>query len=175
MTRRSVSGIIVFLNNTPIKWLSKRQKTVETSTYGSEMVAAKDACELAITYRYMLRMLGVENDGPATLLGDNQAVVLSSTVPSSQIKKKHLSISYHQIRECIAAGICVFYHIPTEQNLADVLTKPLSKLVFHRLVRPILFRAKGGTMEPPATGEATLPTTGEVTPVHDATYTTEYS
>ena len=57
------------------------------------MVAAKDACELAISYRYILRMLGVVLDGPAVLLGDNQAVVLSSSIPSSQLKKKHLSIS----------------------------------------------------------------------------------
>ena len=40
VTRRSVTGILVFLNNTPIRWISKRQKTVESSTYGSELVAA---------------------------------------------------------------------------------------------------------------------------------------
>ena len=43
LTRRSVTGILLFINNTPVKWISKRQKTVETSTYGSELVAAKQA------------------------------------------------------------------------------------------------------------------------------------
>ena len=42
VTRRSVTGVLLFLNNTPVKWLSKRQKTVETSTYDSELVASKD-------------------------------------------------------------------------------------------------------------------------------------
>ena len=40
VTRRSVTGIVLLINKTPICWISKRQKTVETSTYGSELVAA---------------------------------------------------------------------------------------------------------------------------------------
>ena len=53
-TRRSVTGILLFLNNTPVKWYSKRQNTVETSTYGSELVAARIAIELILEYRYKL-------------------------------------------------------------------------------------------------------------------------
>jgi hypothetical protein len=45
VTRRSITGILVMLNNTPIRWISKRQKTVETSTYGSELVASRVATE----------------------------------------------------------------------------------------------------------------------------------
>ena len=45
VTRRSVTGIFILLNNTPIKWVCKRQRTVETSTYGSELVAARVATE----------------------------------------------------------------------------------------------------------------------------------
>ena len=48
LTRRSVIGIILMINNTPVKWISKRQKTVETSTYGLELVAAKQAVELIL-------------------------------------------------------------------------------------------------------------------------------
>ena len=40
LTRRSVTGIVLLVNNTPLMWISKRQKTVETSTYGSGLVAA---------------------------------------------------------------------------------------------------------------------------------------
>ena len=46
VTRRSVSGILLFLNGMPVKWYSKRQTTVETSSYGSELVAARIAVEL---------------------------------------------------------------------------------------------------------------------------------
>jgi hypothetical protein len=46
VTRRSITGIILMLNNTPIRLVSKRQKTLETSTYGSELVASRIATEL---------------------------------------------------------------------------------------------------------------------------------
>jgi hypothetical protein len=141
VTRRSVTGIILFINNTPVRWISKRQKTVETSTYSSEMVAGRIACELVLEYRYALRMLGVEVDGPAVMFGDNNAVIISTSIPSSQLKKKHHSCAFHRICECVAMAVLLdFMHIPSADNLADVLTKPLGGVTFHRLVRPMLFR-----------------------------------
>ena len=89
LTRRSVTGIILLLNNTPILWVSKRQKTVETSTYGSELVASRIAIELIISMRYCLRMLGVKLEESSLLVGDNMAVILNTTIPTSAIKKKH--------------------------------------------------------------------------------------
>ena len=141
VTRRSVTGIVAMVNNTPIRWISKRQKTVESSTYGSELVAARIATELILELRYMLRMIGVPIDGPAKLLGDNMSVVINTTVPSSVLKKKHCAIGYHRVRESIAAGVMTFAHIPSTDNIADIMTKPLPNQQFHKLVKPILFRA----------------------------------
>jgi len=140
ITHRSVTGILLFINGTPIKWISKRQKTVESSTYGSEMVAARIASELILEIRYKLRMLGVPIEGPAMLLGDNLSVILSTTIPSSVLKKKHQAICYHRIRECVAAQVLRFVHIDTKLNLADILTKLLSNDDFLRLAKPVLFR-----------------------------------
>ncbi len=140
LTRRSVTGIILFVNNTPVKWMSKKQKTVETSTYGSELVAARIATEMVMEVRYNLRMLGVEIDGPALMLGDNKSVVLNTTMPSSALKKKHNAIAYHRVRESIAAGILRFIHIPSSENLADFLTKPLPSTKFYPLTKAVLFR-----------------------------------
>src|SRR5210317_1940173 len=72
VTRRSVTGVLLFLNNTPVKAVSQRQKTVETSTYGSELVATRVATELILEYRNTLRLIGVEPDGSALLLSDNK-------------------------------------------------------------------------------------------------------
>ena len=140
VTRRSVTGILLMLNNTPIRWISKRQKTVETSTYGSELVAARIATELIMEVRYTLRTMGVPLDGPALMLGDNMSVVLNTTVPSSVLKKKHNAIAYHRVREAIAAKVLRFAHIRSEENIADVLTKPLGFRAFYELVKPRLFR-----------------------------------
>ena len=140
VTRRSVTGIMLLVNNTPLVWISKRQKTVESSTYGSELVAARVAIDLIIEMRYKLRMLGVKMEKETLLVGDNMSVVLNTTIPSSSLKKKHLACSYHRVREAIAGGFVHYGHIPSTSNLADIGTKPLSTLVFHRLIDPYLFR-----------------------------------
>ena len=140
VTRRSVTGILVFLNNTPIRSVCKQQKTVETSTYGSELVAARIATELDMELRYQLRIHGVPIEGPVMMYGDNMYVVLNTTVPSSVLKKKHLSCSYHRVREAIAARILTFRHIRSKENYADVMTKPLGFQNFYNLVKPCLFR-----------------------------------
>ena len=63
---------------------------METSTYGSELVATRVVVELAMEYQYLLRMLRVEQvDGPCMLFGDNNSIILNTTIPSSQLKKKH--------------------------------------------------------------------------------------
>jgi hypothetical protein len=122
VTRRSVTGILLFMNGMPIRWVSKCQKTVKTSTYSSEMVAVQISVELIVEYRYALRMLGVPIEGPAKMLGDNKSVIMSTTVPSSALKKKHNAVAYHRVREAIAAGIITFAHVKSKRNYADILS-----------------------------------------------------
>jgi hypothetical protein len=109
--------------------------------YGSELVAARIAVELAMEYCYSLQMLGVEVDGSCMLFGDNNSVILNTTIPSSMLKNMHNAIAYHRVRECVAAEIVCFVHVNSVSNLADCLTKPLGAVAFWRVVRPILFRA----------------------------------
>ena len=85
----SIIGVLLFVNNTVMMWISKQQKTIIMSTYGSELVAGCVAVELIMEYHYKLCMLGVPLDGPALLLEDNNSVILNMTVPSSPLKKKH--------------------------------------------------------------------------------------
>jgi len=135
-----VTGILLFVNGTPIKWISKWQKTVESSTYGSKMVTTCIASKLILEIRYKLCMLGVPVDGPAMLLSNNLSIILSTTIPSSVLKKKHQAICYHCIHKCVAAWVLCFAHIDTKINLVDILTKPLSNDIFLNLAKPVLFR-----------------------------------
>jgi hypothetical protein len=84
-------------------------------------------------------MLGVPVNDPTIMLGDNKAVLQNTTVPSSMLKKKHNAIAYHRVRESIAGGILRFFHIPSTENLADILTKPLGRHLFHQITEAILF------------------------------------
>ena len=119
---------------------------MESSTYGSELVASRLAVEQLIALRYSLTMLGCNLEPSSLMLGDNMAVVLNTTIPSSAIKKKHQACNYHKIRERIAAGFIQFAHIRSETNVADILTKPLGNIIFDNLATKYLFRNAKTTM-----------------------------
>jgi hypothetical protein len=133
VTRRSITGIIVFIGSTPIIAKSTRQGSVESSTYSAEFNSARAATELIIGLRLLLRSLGVSQDKPIMLLGDNLGVVQSSTMFTSALKKKHNAISYHRVREAVATGIIDYTHIDTALNLADIFTKPLDSVSVGKL------------------------------------------
>ena len=88
LNRRSHSGILIFVNNTPVIWYSKRQNTVECSSFGSEFVALRIAVEMVEGLRYKLRMFGVPLDGASNIFCDNKSVVTNSSVPTSMLNKK---------------------------------------------------------------------------------------
>ena len=138
ITRRSVTGILLFINNTPVKWYSKRQNTVETSTYGAELVALRIATEIIIEFRYKLRMMGIPLSGPSVVLCDNQGVVLNTSLPSSSLKKKHNAIAYHRVREAVAAGVIKVQHINGKENVADILTKATDGPTFRKHLKAVL-------------------------------------
>ncbi len=134
-----MTGILHFINKTPVEWFAKKQATVEGATYGSEFVAARQATEQIVGFRTTLRYLGVPVDGPSRLFGDNDSVVTSSTVPHSPLKKRHHALSYHFTREAIAAGVVDFQHIPGSLNSADILSKHWAYSQIWPTLRPVLF------------------------------------
>jgi hypothetical protein len=126
VTRRSHTGIFIFVQNAPIIWFSKRQNTVEAATFGSEFVALRICKELIVALRYKLRMFGVPIEGPANVFCDNRGVVKNVSMPESTLMKKHNAINYHAVREAVAAGILGVGKEDGETNLADLLTKVLT-------------------------------------------------
>ena len=142
ITGRSVTGILHLVNKTPIDWFSKKQATVETATYGSEFVAARTCLEQAIDFRLTLRYLGVPIREKSYMFGDNQSVVESSTRPHSKLHKRHNALSFHRVREAIAAKVVGFYHIPGETNPADILSKRWGYQQVWKLLQPLLFWQK---------------------------------
>ena len=139
LTRRSHTGILVFLNRALITWYSRRQNTVETSTFGSEFIAMRTAVEQLEGLRYKLRMMGIEIDGATNVYCDNASVCVSVRRPESTLKKKHVSIAYHRVREAVAAGTVRVAKEDTKTNLADLLTKPLNAIRRKELLRCLLW------------------------------------
>ena len=83
-------------------------------------------------------MLRVPIKGPSYMFGDNLAVINSSRIPDDTLKKRHNALSYHRVREAIAANIIKFIHIDGDKNSADILTKPLPSAQWYPIMKPIL-------------------------------------
>ena len=127
-----------FMNQTLIDWYSRKQATVETPTYGSEFVAARTDTDQIMDLRLTLRYL----DGPirdtSYMLGDNKAVVDSSTVPHAKLHKRHNTLSFNIVRQAVCSGMVGFFHIDGVSNPSRILhkhwghvqVKPLLKLLF---------------------------------------------
>ena len=126
VTRRSHSGYIIFVNRAPVMWYSKRQNTVESSTFSSEFIALKVCMEAIQALRFKLRMFGVPVDESTRVFCDNESVVNNTSKIESTLNKKHNSISYHYVRWCVAAGIACIGWIASGENLSDAMTKRLS-------------------------------------------------
>ena len=139
ITRRSHTGVLIFVQNAPIIWFSKRQNTVESSSFGSEFVALRIAKDLIVALRYKLRMFGVPIEGPANKFCDNNGVVINASVPQSTLAKKHNAINYHAIREAVAAKILRVGKEDGMTNLADLFTKILTSDRRRALCRHILY------------------------------------
>ena len=139
VTRRSHTGVIIYVNRAPILWFSKRQNTVESSSFGSEYIAMRIGIEMIEGLRYKLRMMGVPLDGPTSVFCDNNAVVINSTHTESMLKKKHAAINYHRTREAIAAGTIRVAKEGTATNLADILTKLLNGPTLKAIISRILW------------------------------------
>jgi hypothetical protein len=93
ITRRSHTGVLLYVNRAPIIWHFKCQNTVETSTFGSEFVAMKTAIEFVEGLGYKLGMMGIPVEGPTSVFCDNSAVVINTSAPESTLKKKHNAIA----------------------------------------------------------------------------------
>ena len=98
----SFTGILIYVNRAPIIWYSKKQNTVESSTFGSEFVAMRIVTEITEGLQYRFCMLGIPIDGSASVFCDNMSVVMNTTRPESTLKKKHNAIAYHRVcKACI--------------------------------------------------------------------------
>ena len=93
---------IIFLNNAPMAWFSKKQASIETSVFGAEFVAMKIGIKTLRGLQYKLRMMGVTISGTSLIYGDNFSVIQNTQRPESTLKKNSNSICYHAIRESVA-------------------------------------------------------------------------
>jgi hypothetical protein len=139
LTRRSRTGVLIYLNRAPITWYSKKQNSIEASTFCSEFMALKTAAKLVSGLCYKLLMMGVPLESATQMRVANMSVVNNTSLPESVLRKKSNSIAYHYVQEAIAAGWLQVGYEHTKTNLADMLMKVQSGPERKRLVDMVLF------------------------------------
>ena len=125
MTRRSHSGVLLYLQNALVIWFSKCQNTFESSSFGSKLVALWIVVEMIEALHYKLHSFRVPLDPAANIFCDNQSVVTNSTISTSTLNRKHNVICYHRVQEVQAAGTVRVGWVAGEYNKADIVTKTM--------------------------------------------------
>ena len=126
VTRRSRTGFLVYCNSALVYWMSKKQSSIETSSFGSYFCAMKVCTEYLRGLQFKLRMMGIGCYCPSFIYGDNQSVLSNTTMPHPMLKKKSNYIAYHFVCEGTARDEWKITYISTHENHSDMLTKPLS-------------------------------------------------
>jgi hypothetical protein len=125
--RKSISGYTAILSGAAISWSSKKQSTVALSSTEAEYIAAARATQEATWIQTFLSEIGHPLGKPIPLYVDNQSAIKLIQNPVAHDRTKHIDIKYHFIRDAQARGIIKVEYCPTERQVADVLTKPLSR------------------------------------------------
>ena len=128
--RRSTTGYCFSLNadGPMISWKSKKQITVALSTCEAEYMALTAATQEAVFLSMLVKDFGLESSQPVSIYGDNQGAIALVKNPVTHNKSKHIDIKFHFIREKYSKRIIELTYIPSSDNLADLMTKPATKV-----------------------------------------------
>jgi hypothetical protein len=124
-TRKSRSGSVFILYGGAVTWSSKLQTVIATSTAEAEYIAAANAARDAIWLKRICKDLDVKTDQAVPLYADNQSAIHMATNSADTARTKHIDVCYHFLRNNIARGNIRMIYCTTEDNVADMFTKPL--------------------------------------------------
>ena len=142
--KKTTSGYLVYLGSTPISWKSRKQRTVSRSSTEAEYKALADGTAEILWIRALLSDLHFSSNPVTILWCDNLGATYLSINPIFHARTKHVEVDYHFVRDRVAKKEITVRFIPSQDQLADVLTKPLPHAPF------TYFRSKLYVDSPPS-------------------------
>ncbi|GKF29108.1 hypothetical protein Tco_0095450 [Tanacetum coccineum] len=127
--RKSTSGICMFVGCCLTSWFSKKQTALAISTTEAEYVSARKACQQALWMKQALIDYDVRLDD-VPIMCDNKGVIDLSKNPVQHSRTKHIEIRHHFLRDNVKKGYTSIEKVPSVDNIADILTKPLKRESF---------------------------------------------
>ncbi|KAI5321499.1 hypothetical protein L3X38_030570 [Prunus dulcis] len=129
-TRQSTTSFVVFLGSNPISWQSKKQGSVSRSSTEAEYRALANASAEVAWIRQILADLHVFLSESPLLFCDNMSALALSSIPVFHSRIKHLDVDFHFVLERVQRKDFLVQYIPTDDQVADILTKGLHSPVF---------------------------------------------
>ncbi|KAH9801347.1 retrovirus-related pol polyprotein from transposon RE1 [Citrus sinensis] len=129
--RKSVGAYCVYLGQNLISWSSKKQQTVARSSTESEYRALSTACAEIVWIQALLGELKLKCSQIPVIWCDNNGAAALATNPVYHAKTKHIEFDVHFIREKVTCKQVEIKYVPSEWNVADVLTKPMAYSFFN--------------------------------------------
>lgn len=131
--RKSYYGYIFILANGPISWECQKQKVIALSSTEAEYIGICEATKESVYLRSLCKELfdqyEVSNflklDFPMTIYNDNQSALKLSENQVFHKRTKHIHVKYHFIRDKVKNADIELLYMPTNDMVADMLTKPL--------------------------------------------------
>jgi transposase InsO family protein len=134
--RRSITGYVVQVDGDIVSWHSKQQTIVAKSTCEAEMYALSAAVSEAKWIRMFVRELVGQQQAPVihtVAHVDNTAAIAVGKNDVHHSRTKHIDLRHHHVREAVEKNLLRLEHVPSAEQLADILTKPLALVAFERL------------------------------------------
>jgi hypothetical protein len=128
--RKSTSGCCFNLGSAMISWQSRKQSSIALSTAEAEYIVACSASCEAIWLRKLLTGLFDLEMEATIILCDNQSCIKMTKNLVFHDKSKHTEIRYHYIRDMVQREAIKLQYVSTDEQVANVLTKPLSRVKF---------------------------------------------
>ena len=119
------------VNNGAVSWTSRKQPTVALSTMEAEYMSLSDAAREIYARIQLFQELDIKIPTPI-LFSDNQGALTIAQNPTNYQRAKHIDIRYHFIRQAVQNNKIRIEFVPSNQQLADILTKSLGPLQHHR-------------------------------------------